>query len=43
MRTMAKHAGSQSAAAKELGWARGTLIDRIKRYGIPRPRAKTRP
>jgi two-component system response regulator AtoC len=41
-RTLAKHAGSQSATAKELGMARGTLIERLKRYGIRRPRARTR-
>jgi DNA-binding NtrC family response regulator len=40
IRTLAEFAGSQSAAAKKLGWARGTLIERIKRYGIRRPRAK---
>jgi DNA-binding NtrC family response regulator len=40
VRTLAKHAGSQSATAKELGMSRGTLIERLKRYGIPRPRAK---
>jgi len=42
VRTLAECAGSQSAAAKKLGWARGTLIERLKRYGIRRPRAKTR-
>jgi DNA-binding NtrC family response regulator len=42
MRTLAKHAGSQSATAKEMGWARGTLIERLKRYGIRRPRATPR-
>lgn len=31
--------GSQTAAAKALGMSRGTLIERIKKYGIPRPRA----
>jgi DNA-binding NtrC family response regulator len=35
-------AGSQTAAAKKLGISRGTLIERLKQYGIPRPRAKTR-
>ncbi|HXJ20824.1 MAG TPA: sigma 54-interacting transcriptional regulator [Polyangia bacterium] len=32
--------GSQTAAAKQLGISRGTLIERMKRYGIPRPRAR---
>jgi DNA-binding NtrC family response regulator/pSer/pThr/pTyr-binding forkhead associated (FHA) protein len=32
--------GSQTAAAKRLGVSRGTLIERMKRYGIPRPRAR---
>jgi two-component system, NtrC family, response regulator AtoC len=32
-------AGSQSAAARLLNMARSTLIERLKRYGIPRPRA----
>jgi two-component system, NtrC family, response regulator AtoC len=40
VRTLRECAGSQSAAAKKLGMSRGTLIDRIKRYGIRRPRAK---
>jgi DNA-binding NtrC family response regulator len=42
VRTLSENAGSQSATAKALGMARGTLIERIKRYGIRRPRAKTR-
>ena len=37
---LAACAGSQTAAAKKLGMARGTLIERMKRYGIPRPRAR---
>jgi len=32
-------AGSQTAAAEKLGISRGTLIARLKRLGIPRPRA----
>jgi DNA-binding NtrC family response regulator len=40
IRTLADCAGSQSAAAKKLGMSRGTLIERLKRYGIRRPRAK---
>jgi DNA-binding NtrC family response regulator len=32
-------AGSQTAAAKMLNIARSTLVEKIKRYGIPRPRA----
>jgi DNA-binding NtrC family response regulator len=40
VRTLAEHAGSQSATAKALGMSRGTLIERLKRYGIPRPRAR---
>ncbi len=39
---LAECAGSQTAAAKRLGVSRGTLIERLKQYGIPRPRAKTR-
>ena len=35
---LAAHAGSQSRAAKKLGLARGTLIARLKKYGIRRPR-----
>lgn len=30
--------GNQSQAAKDLGISRGTLIDRITTYGLPRPR-----
>jgi DNA-binding NtrC family response regulator len=41
LRTLAECAGVQSAAAKKLGWARGTLIERLKRYGIRRPRANS--
>jgi len=32
-------AGSQTAAARMLNMARGTLVERLKRYAIPRPRA----
>jgi DNA-binding NtrC family response regulator len=32
-------AGSQTAAARMLNIARSTLVERLKRYGIPRPRA----
>jgi two-component system response regulator AtoC len=42
VRTLKECAGSQSATAKKLGMSRGTLIERIKRYGIRRPRATTR-
>jgi len=35
---LAQCAGSQSAAAKLLNMARSTLIERLKRYDIPRPR-----
>jgi DNA-binding NtrC family response regulator len=35
---MAECAGSQTAAAERLGISRGTLIARLKRLGIPRPR-----
>jgi DNA-binding NtrC family response regulator len=42
MQILNECAGSQTAAAKKLGISRGTLIERLKQYGIPRPRAKTR-
>jgi DNA-binding NtrC family response regulator len=42
MQVLADCAGSQTAAAKKLGISRGTLIERLKQYGIPRPRARTR-
>jgi DNA-binding NtrC family response regulator len=32
-------AGSQTAAARMLNMARSTLVERIKRYSIPRPRS----
>jgi len=34
---MAEHGGNQTRVAKKLGVARGTLIERLKRYGIKRP------
>jgi DNA-binding NtrC family response regulator/pSer/pThr/pTyr-binding forkhead associated (FHA) protein len=40
LQVMAECAGSQTAAAKKLGIARGTLIERLKLYGIRRPRAR---
>jgi DNA-binding NtrC family response regulator len=40
VQVMADVAGSQTAAAKKLGISRGTLIERLKQYGIPRPRAR---
>jgi DNA-binding NtrC family response regulator len=36
---LADCAGSQSEAARRLNISRSTLIDRLKRYAIPRPRA----
>jgi transcriptional regulator with PAS, ATPase and Fis domain len=39
VRTLAELVGSQTRAARKLGISRSTLIDRIKRYRIPRPRA----
>ncbi len=35
-------AGNQTHAARLLGMSRGTLISRLERYGIPRPRKKAR-
>jgi DNA-binding NtrC family response regulator len=40
VRVLAACVGSQTAAAKQLRISRGTLIERMKRYGIPRPRAR---
>lgn len=34
-------AGNQTRAAKSLGISRQTLIERIKKYGIPRPQGKS--
>jgi len=38
LETLAATAGNQSEAARRLGISRGTLVSRIARYGIPRPR-----
>ena len=38
MQVLAKHAGNQSAAAEELGIARRTLVYKLDRLAIPRPR-----
>jgi transcriptional regulator with PAS, ATPase and Fis domain len=38
IQALARFAGNQSRAARALGIARGTLIARMERYGIPRPR-----
>ena len=40
VQVLADCAGSQTQAAKALGMSRGTLISRLKRYGIPQPRVK---
>jgi len=37
---MAECGGNQTRAAKKLGMARGTLIERLKRYGIKRPQTE---
>ena len=34
---LAEYGGNQTRVAKKLGMARGTLIERLKRYGIKRP------
>jgi transcriptional regulator of acetoin/glycerol metabolism len=39
MRVLEDCAGSQTEAARRLNLSRSTLIERLKRYGIPRPRA----
>jgi transcriptional regulator with PAS, ATPase and Fis domain len=36
---MAANGGNQTRTAKKLGIARGTLIERLKRYGIKRPQS----
>ena len=38
MEAMVRHGGNQSRAARALGISRGTLINRLIVYGIPRPR-----
>jgi len=35
---LGRHAGSQTSAAKDLGVSRRTLVSRLEKYGIPRPR-----
>jgi transcriptional regulator with GAF, ATPase, and Fis domain len=35
---LARHAGNQAAAAADLGIARRTLLYKLDRLGIPRPR-----
>jgi len=35
---LASCAGNQTRAAKALGWSRGTLVSRLAKYGIKRPR-----
>jgi transcriptional regulator of acetoin/glycerol metabolism len=37
--TLTQCLGNQTKSAKQLGVSRSTLIDRIKRFRIPRPRA----
>ncbi len=37
---LAATAGNQSAAARRLGISRATLIKRIERYGLPRPKKR---
>lgn len=37
---LASCGGNQSAAAKLLGISRGTLVNRIRRYGLARPRSR---
>jgi DNA-binding NtrC family response regulator len=39
VRTLTQCTGNQTESAKRLGVSRSTLIDRIKRFKIPRPRA----
>ncbi|HWO23807.1 MAG TPA: sigma 54-interacting transcriptional regulator [Kofleriaceae bacterium] len=43
VRALEQCAGSQTAAARLLGISRGTLIARIREYGLPRPRARRAP
>jgi two-component system response regulator AtoC len=35
-----RHGGNQSRAAAELGIPRRTLISRLEKYGVPRPRKR---
>jgi two-component system response regulator AtoC len=42
IQVLADCAGSQTQAAKVLGMSRGTLIARLKRYGIKQPRAQAK-
>jgi DNA-binding NtrC family response regulator len=40
VRALAEAVGSQTEAARRLGISRSTLIERMKRYQVPRPRAR---
>ncbi len=42
LQALARHAGNQTRVARELGISRGTLIARLKQYGIARPRTRGR-
>jgi transcriptional regulator with PAS, ATPase and Fis domain len=41
VRLLEESVGNQTEAAKKLGVSRSTLIERIRRYRIPRPRARS--
>jgi transcriptional regulator of acetoin/glycerol metabolism len=43
IRALERCAGNQTHAARELGMSRRTLISRIERYDLPRPRKRARP